>query len=159
MKAVIYPRPHQPTRNIASEKQRLARDLTEPCGRGRQGKVMDIARLFLGCAKAARRQARARVCSALLRGCQIGGRCGRLVIVQVNQFPPAPAGCSRPALVAGLGISGVLGSVGSSRHTANRRGGRSACTTESRRAKQVLCVRVLVFCRHAEIGPKRTYLG
>ena len=30
MKAVIYPRPHQPTRNIASEKQRLARDLTEP---------------------------------------------------------------------------------------------------------------------------------
>ena len=30
VKAVIYPRPHQPTRNIASEKQRLARDLTEP---------------------------------------------------------------------------------------------------------------------------------
>jgi hypothetical protein len=36
---------------------------------------------------------------------------------------------------------------------------RSACTTESRRAKQVLCERALVFCRHAEIGPKRTYLG
>ena len=32
VKAVIYPRPHQPTRNIASEKQRLARDLTEPGG-------------------------------------------------------------------------------------------------------------------------------
>ena len=34
VKAVIYPRPHQPTRNIASEEQRLARDLTEP---GRHG--------------------------------------------------------------------------------------------------------------------------
>ena len=32
VKAVIYPRPHQPTRNIASEKQRLARDLTQPGG-------------------------------------------------------------------------------------------------------------------------------
>ena len=29
----------------------------------------------------------------------------------------------------------VLGSAGSSRHTANRRGGRSACITESRRSK------------------------
>ena len=39
---------------------------------------------------------------------------------------PASAGCSWPALVAGFGISRVLGSAGSSRHTANRRGGRSA---------------------------------
>ena len=36
VKAVIYPRPHQPTRNIASEKQRLARDLTEPVSRRRR---------------------------------------------------------------------------------------------------------------------------
>ena len=35
----------------------------------------------------------------------------------------------------GLRLFRVLGSAGSSRHTANRRGGRSPCTTESRRSK------------------------
>ena len=53
-----------------------------------------------------------------------------------SEFPRPSAGCFRPALVAGLGISRVLGSGGSSRHTANRRGSRSACTTESRRWKR-----------------------
>ena len=40
--------------------------------------------------------------------------------------PPSPVG---------FGISRVLGSASSLRHTANRRGGRSACITESRRSK------------------------
>src|SRR4051812_18761932 len=41
----------------------------------------------------------------------------------------------RPALIGGLLDFRGLGSAGSLGHTANRRGGRSACTTESRRSK------------------------
>ena len=76
-----------------------------------QAVSLGIARVFLGCAKAARRQARARVCSAPNRGCQIGGRCGRLVIVQVISFPASRLDVHGPPSSAGFGISRVLGSA------------------------------------------------
>jgi hypothetical protein len=96
---------------------------------------MGIARVFLGCAKAARRQARARVSpllfSSLLRsGADFGDTadCPDQRIPGLNRKVVA-----RPC--GGLRLFGVLGRFSSSRHTANRCGGRSPCTTESRRSK------------------------
>ena len=57
------------------------------------------------------------------------------MIVRSTQFPRPRPDVHGPPSSAGFGISRVLGSAGSSRHTANRRGGRSPCTTESRRSK------------------------
>ena len=57
-----------------------------------------------------------------------------LLIVQITALP----GLSRKIVArpcGGLRLFRVLGSAGSSRHTANRRGGRSACITRSRRSK------------------------
>jgi len=57
-----------------------------------------------------------------------------LLIVQISQRPRLGRKVvARPC--GGLRLFRVLGSAGSSRHAANRRGGRSPCTTESRRSK------------------------
>ena len=60
---------------------------------------------------------------------------GMLWIVRSQSFPGPRPDVHGPPSPAGFGISRVLGSAGSSWHTANRRGGRSPCTTESRRSK------------------------
>ena len=123
---------------------RRAAAAVEACGRSIGGKSglsrrfrLGIARVFLGWAKAARRQARARVSPRQNRAsCETGLSWGMLLIVQISSFPGlGRMFVARPR--GGLWLFRVLGSAGSSRHTANRCGGRSACTTESRRSKQV----------------------
>ena len=98
----------------------------------------DIARVFLGWAKAAHRQARARASpwqeNTLLRnGPELGDALDCQVIRVSRPNRPDVHG---PPSSAGFGISRVLGSAAPCGTPRIGRGGRSACITESRRGKR-----------------------
>jgi hypothetical protein len=95
---------------------------------------------------------------ARIRSCETGLSWGTLLVSR-QQFPGPRPDVSGPPSPAGLGISRVLGSGGSSRHTANRRGSRSACRTESRRWKRGITGRPSANPRHDRNGAIRAVRG
>ena len=72
---------------------------------------MGIGRAFLGWARSARSGRGHELSRPPFRGCQIEGSWGKLLIVEVSEFPPLQAGCSGPPLWRALSCLGCLGSA------------------------------------------------
>jgi hypothetical protein len=85
----------------------------------RRRKSGGIARVFLGCAKAAPVGRGHKHPRARNRPCETGLSWG-MVVLSRHQFPGPRPDVHGPPLPAGFGISRVLGSVGSSRSATNR---------------------------------------